>query len=53
MSPSCSAVNTCSLAFNDVFTLNFISFSFSVVGNIVTLLPPVIAPSVVNKGDLK
>ena len=37
----------CSLAFNDVFTLNFISFSFSVVGNIVTLLPPVIAPSVV------
>ena len=47
MSPSWSAANICSLAFNDVFTLNFISFSFSVVGNMVTLLPPVIAPSVV------
>ena len=46
MSSSWSAASTCSLAFNDVFALNFISFSFSVVGNMVTLLPPVIAPSV-------
>ena len=43
MSPSWSAASTCSLAFNDVFTLNFISFSFSVVGNMVTTLPPLIA----------
>ena len=40
MSPSWSAANTRSLAFNDVFTLNFISFSFSVVGNMVTTLTP-------------
>ena len=51
MSPSWSAANIRSLAFNDVFTLNFISFSFSVVGNMVTTLLPVIAPLVVGYRD--
>ena len=44
--PSCFVVNTCSLAFNDVLTLSFISSSFSVVGNMVISPLVFIAPSV-------